>query len=63
MKFKKLYALAIASDGFVPEYISSKIQKCLSIVLEFDKLSKISLHLLASAWKRLSRCDVSGIFI
>ena len=52
----------IASFGLVPEYNSSKIQKCLSLLYDITE-SRISLHLLASDWNKLSRWDVSGIFI
>jgi hypothetical protein len=31
--FKKAYADLVASIGFVPEYNSSKIQKCFSVYL------------------------------
>jgi hypothetical protein len=51
----------MASSGLVPEYSSSKAQKCDSVVCSLI-ISKISLHLLASAWNKLSRPDVSGIF-
>ena len=59
--FKYEYALLIASYGLVPEYNSSKIQKCFFLGY-LTIQSNISLHLLASAWNKLSLEQLSGIF-
>ena len=62
---KNAYADLAASIGLVPENNSSKMQKCLAVLLavllEFI-ISKISLHRRDSAWNKLSRPLVSGIF-
>ena len=50
-----------ASSGLVPEYNSSKMQKWFSFLL-LTILFIISLHLLDSAWNKLSLPEVSGIF-
>jgi len=59
--FKNPYEAAVASSAFVPENSSSKMQKCL-LGVSSSIISKISLHLLASAWNKLSLPLVSGMF-